>query len=165
MTARKLDDIDRLRQILAYDATTGVFRWRISLGSRAQAGTVAGCLTSLGYVEIGWGGHRYYAHRLAWLYVHGAWPAQMIDHIDGDRTNNRIENLRDVSRSVNLQNRKRAARNNQTGFLGVSQSRSKFKAQIEVGGKNIFLGQFDTPEEAHAVYCATKRRVHEGCCL
>lgn len=106
------------------------------------------------------------AHRLAWLYVYGEWPNGDIDHIDGDRLNNRIANLRDVSRRVNLENQRRPKACNKSGFLGVKTFRDqRFQARIQVRGVQLHLGTFDTPHEAHAAYVAAKRNLHQGCTL
>ena len=108
----------------------------------------------------------YSAHRLAWLYVHGAWPTGQIDHINGDRGDNRISNLRDVTPALNTQNQRRAARSNKSsGLLGVTANRGRWLAQISIGGKSRNLGRYATPEEAHAVYVAAKRVLHAGCTL
>ena len=97
----------RLHSLLRYESDTGVFTWRIRSNSRAAKDQRAGCLCkALGYVLIGIDGKMYYAHRLAWLYVHGKWPGQVIDHINRVRNDNRICNLRDVSRAVNNANKR-----------------------------------------------------------
>lgn len=104
------------------------------------------------------------AHRLAWFYVNGVWPKGHIDHIDGNKTNNSIDNLRDVSRSMNLQNQKKAHRGKSSGLpLGVHLSRGgRFMAQLRVNGKNKSFGTFDTPESAHEAYLQAKEYYHPG---
>ncbi|WP_353511490.1 HNH endonuclease signature motif containing protein [Escherichia sp. 10290] len=99
-------------------------------------------------------GVRYFAHRLAWLYVYGEWPKQEIDHIDRNRRNNAISNLRDVSRVVNALNV--GPRNSNAGIKGVTfcQARNQWQAQINVSGKNITLGRFNTIDEAAIAYKA-----------
>jgi hypothetical protein len=143
----------RLRELLHYDPTTGVF-------TRRSNGRGAGYRAKTS-VEIRVDHQLHRAHRLAWLYMTGAWPQNHIDHIDGDQFNNRFANLRDVTRTVNMQNRRRAQSNNRLGLQGVSAWGSRFKARLD-GSK---LGAFDTPEEAHAAYLDAKRRKHEGCTL
>lgn len=157
----------RLRELLHYDPETGIFTWLVHR-QRHRAGNVAGSPHSAGYVEIGVDGESYLAHRLAWLYVHGAWPAGDVDHRNGVRRDNRIVNLRDVSKVVNLQNRQGAASNNRARLLGVSRSAAKrpsWFARILVDGRQKHLGSFGTPEAAHAAYLAAKRQLHEGCTL
>ena len=109
----------------------------------------------------------YMLHRLAWLYVAGKWPDGVIDHIDGDKGNNRFANLRDVTVSVNGQNQKRAMPHNGCGFLGVTFAKKvqRYRANINIDGRGRSLGYFDTPEEAHAVYLQEKRRHHAGCTI
>ena len=162
--ASNIVSADYLRSILAYDADTGVFTRLVSVSSRAKVGDVAGCKSN-GYIVIRVFGKSRYAHRLAWLYVYGQWPAGDIDHIDGCGTNNRIANLRDVTHSTNMQNLIQATIRNTNGFLGVMRSRKQWEARILVDGKRRYLGQFDTPELAHAAYLEAKRLHHVGCTI
>ena len=157
-------DQQRLRELLDYDAETGRFVWR-QANKRVKAGAVAGYVGNDGYVRIRASGTRFLAHRLAWFYVHGTWPTGEIDHINGDRSDNRIANLRDVSRLTNRQNMRRAQADNRSGLLGVSLANNRCKASIRSGGKNHHLGYFASPEAAHAAYVAAKRQTHEGCTL
>jgi hypothetical protein len=111
-------------------------------------------------------GHLISCHRLAWLYMTGSLPTHQIDHIDGDRKNNRWTNLRDVTTSVNQQNRRTPRSDNSCGLIGVTREKNnRFTASIRFEGKQRRLGTFATPEEAHSVYVEAKRRVHEGCTL
>lgn len=96
----------RLKELLSYDPATGVFIWKVTRNGKMKVGLPAGSIDREdGYVEICLDRRDYKAHRLAWLYVTGAWPVYGIDHIDRDKTNNRFINLRDVPHSVNLKNR------------------------------------------------------------
>ncbi len=149
----------RLRELLDYDQETGIFTWKIPRGA-FKIGDASGSLKAAGYIYIGIDFESYLAHRLAWLHVHGEWPQNQIDHINGNRSDNRISNLRDVSTSENQQNQRRAKRNNKLGFLGVSAYGNKFGARINIPGRVINIGCFDTPEEAHAAYLAEKRKIH-----
>ena len=98
--------------------------------------------------------------------MHGEWPADEVDHINGDSTDNRLCNLRSVSREVNQENIRRAKRNSKTGLLGVMHTRGgKYRSAIRVRGVFHHLGHFDTAEQAHAAYVEAKRRLHEGCTL
>jgi hypothetical protein len=154
----------RLRELLDYDPGTGVFRWRANRG-RVRAGGVAGSLSVSGYLKARVDGRSHWAHRLAWLYVHGEWPRGGIDHINGDRSDNRIGNLRDVPQRINAQNRRTARRDNtSSGLLGVDwhAHRQRWRARIRLRGGRLDLGHFDTPEAAHAAYVEAKRRLHEG---
>jgi hypothetical protein len=95
----------------------------------------------------------YRAHRLAWFYVKGSWPLYEIDHQETQREDNRVAKLRDVTKAVNLQNQRRASKNNQLGILGVSVHRAtgRFRAAIFVGGEQKHLGLFDCPRAARRV--------------
>lgn len=144
----------RLREVLNYDPNTGAFTWR-SHRNKVRPGTKAGTLSGRGYVQIRVDYKRYYAHRLAWLHVHGVWP-DTIDHLNGDGLDNRIVNLRDVSQQVNLQNI-RAARNKH-GFTGVVFHRRSglYHSTIKVNKRATSLGYYRTPEEAHRAYLSAK---------
>lgn len=155
-------DVDTLRGVLDYNPSTGVFVWKVRPSARTFVGDLAGNLTAGGYREVKFRRKSYLAHRLAWLYVYGVWPLETIDHINGNRLDNRIENLRDVTLSQNCQNKHRAKRTSRTGLRGVSvtDKRSKFRAAITVAGKTKNLGSFDSPEKAHEVYMKHKRIHH-----
>jgi hypothetical protein len=159
---------DRLRELLNYDSATGVFTWRVDgAGPFVKAGAVAGGFSDEGYRRIGIDMRLHKEHRLAWLYVHGVWPSKMIDHINGDRADNRMANLRDTSPSVNLQNIYLPTSLNKTGFRGVrrlaGQRPRPWQAVIHIPGeRQRSLGTFTTPEEASAAYMAAKARLHPG---
>jgi hypothetical protein len=157
---------DQLKKLLHYDTDTGLFTWLVSPTNSVKAGSIAGARTSQGYVQIRVLYKNYLAHRLAWLYVHGEWPMLDIDHIDNNKINNAIANLRVVTHQVNQQNRKTAFRNNSVGYLGVFKVNCKhtkpFRASIKLNGKKFHLGYYETPEEAHAAYLDAKRKLHGG---
>lgn len=153
-----------LRELLHYDAKTGVFRWRVRCG-QGKANAVAGTLTKDGYVQLRIRRVHYRAHRLAWLWVTGSWPVHQIDHCNGVRGDNRFENLRDVPQGINVQNQRRAQKKNKVGLLGVKRNGSGFRAAITVGGKESYLGTYSTPEIAHGVYVTAKRTLHQGCTI
>lgn len=156
----------RLRELLDYDSTTGSLMW---LGKRrgAQKDKPAGTIGSTGYRSIRIDGVIYSAHRLAWLHATGMWPAGIVDHINGNRSDNSLENLRDVSQAINRQNLKKANSDNKSGFLGVTRdhARGKWFAIIYVDKRKHNLGRFATPEEAHASYIEATRRLHPGCTI
>jgi hypothetical protein len=149
----------RLRELLAYDPETGVLT-RLTTKSRGDC--VGTTDPRTGYMYIGVDYKRYGYHRVVWFHVHGSWPLGDIDHINGDRGDNRLSNLRDVPHQTNMQNKRKAMPGNRAGFLGVNPYLKKFVAAIEVNGKRIYLGVFPTPEEAHAAYVAAKRLHHAG---
>lgn len=149
----------RVRELLAYDPATGEFVWR-QRRQRIAPGDRAGGIDGKGYVHISIDGRLYRAHRLVWLYVHGHWPAHDIDHINGCRTDNRIANLRDVSRSINLQNKGCQSRS-KTGVVGVSPSGGKFIARIKAPDTPTkYLGTFPNVAAAQEAYEVAKRDLH-----
>lgn len=152
----------RLRDLLHYDPNTGVFTWRVSRKGVKHAGAVAGDMNRRGYWRVNVDQRRYIASVLAWFYMTGAWPEQDIDHKDGVRHHNWWSNLRQVSRSVNNQNQRRAQCHSKSGYLGVSPNRKGWAASINADGVKHHLGTFSTPQEAHAVYVEAKRRLHPG---
>lgn len=151
---------ERLREVLAYDPATGVFTQKVRTSIRVKVGAVAGSLHRRGYIHITIDGRRHFAHRLAWLYVTGEWPPDQIDHRNGIRDDNRVDNLRLANKALNMQNMREACADNKTGFLGVSPRRGKFRSTITVNGKQKHIGTFPTPEEAHAAYLKAKRQLH-----
>lgn len=150
----------RLRELINYDADTGVFTWRIRRGC-ASAGAVAGCVEGLGYRVIHIDGRMYKAHRLAWLYVTGRWPTLYIDHANGQPGDDRFSNLREADCSQNSQNQKRrvTARNPLRGVY-FDQRRQKWQAKIGKDNKKFWLGSFPTAEEAHAAYTKAANELH-----
>ncbi len=111
-----------------------------------------------GYIRFQVDGRSYMAHRLAWLYVHGSWPAFEIDHRDGNRANNRIGNLRDVTRTQNNRNRQRVRLDSESGLIGAFKVRgyNRWKARIRINGRQVSLGCFGSAEAAHQAYCAAR---------
>ncbi len=154
---------ERLRELLHYDPETGVFTWIVRRG-HVPAGTVAGLRSDKWYVSITIDGYVHRAHRLAWLYVHGRWPEQKIDHKNGVRSDNRLCNLRDVSSLFNSQNIVSAQSHSITGIRGVSihaTSRLKYRARIKVGSVHI-CKHFSTLDEAENFYLETRKEKHVG---
>ncbi|WP_054070229.1 HNH endonuclease [Pseudomonas syringae group genomosp. 3] len=160
-------DVDALRSRLHYDAITGLFCWIEKPSIGVSIGDEAGFITSAGYRSIRVFGSSYLAHRLAWLHHYGEWPTGDLDHINGIKSDNRIENLRDVSRSENCQNIRSAQCNNAVGLLGVSLPKKgkRWVAQIHHNGKKRTIGYFSTPELAHEAYLSEKRKNHPGCTI
>jgi hypothetical protein len=146
----------RLRELLNYDPDTGLFTRKVGVRGYA-AGSIVGTPHSAGYVYCNVDGHRCYAHQLAWCYVHGDWPEGELDHRNGVRNDNRIDNLRLATRSQNMLNKHRPRGDNQSGFLGVVAHKNRWRADLTVDGKQKYLGLFDTAEEAHAAYLAAKK--------
>lgn len=154
---------ERLRQLLSYDPETGVFRRRVTQTNRNKVGDVAGTPNDKGYLLIMVDGRRYLAHRLAWFYVYGEWPAGEIDHINRQRSDNRIANLRDATRSLNTQNTGMFS-SNTSGKKGVSFHRAsgKWQARIGLDGRLIHLGVHATKELAALAYEEARAKYHKG---
>jgi hypothetical protein len=149
-----------VQDCLHYAPHTGVFTWRITT-QRTKAGNEAGAVNGAnGYVRITLAGVAYKAHRLAWFYVYGEWPDGPIDHINRNRSDNRIVNLRCVTKQQNAQNMSKR-KNSACKFKGVSpltRDKTKFVAQIRYDGKQQKLGIFSSQEEAHKAYCAAAQK-------
>lgn len=132
-----------INNLLDYNPLTGVFRWI------KRNGNIAGYITSHGYICITINRSQYYAHRLAWIYCYGDCKGFEIDHINGNRRDNRIENLRLVTKELNQRNRAKN-KNNKSGFTGVFWCKGieKFRVRIKVNGKENHIGYFDCIDKA-----------------
>ena len=140
-----------LHQLLNYDPATGRFVWAVSRRSRyGRKGAPAGSLHSSGYVHIRISGQLYKAHRVAWCYVHGYWPAEQIDHVNQVRHDNRIENLRLATPSENSRNR--GPINPHPGVTWDA-ARGQWRVQRRVDGKNVSVGRYNNKADAIAAAC------------
>ena len=143
---------ETLTEILNYDPDTGFFHWA-KPRPKIRVGQRAGCLHHKGYINIEIHGKHYAAHRLAWFYMNRKWPLDQIDHINVNRSDNRICNLREATNSQNRANSRSA---NRTGFKGVSYKNwlkdNPYEAKITFNKKYIYLGCFATAEKAHEAY-------------
>ena len=151
--AKEIITQNELKQILHYDQDTGIFTWIKRTSIRIMVGKVAGSLTNTGYFCIRINGRIYLSHRLAWLYMHGSLPKKLIDHINLDRKDNRISNLREATQSENMRN-SGLKKSNTHGVKGVSLDKRDMVwfARARVNSKVIYLGRFKTKEEAAKVY-------------
>lgn len=146
-----------LMDLFEYNPETGEFIRKVR-----KKNPIAGTLDSYGYRQISVHSKLHLAHRLAWMYVYGRWPNGEIDHINGIRSDNRIENLRESSRLDNVRSRKNLSVKNTSGFMGVgwSDAANKWVARIGFNGKGIHIGVFEDPEEAHKAYLAKKEELY-----
>jgi hypothetical protein len=151
---------DRLRSLLDYDPETGVFTGKVKIKCR-HAGMVVGAPGTGGYLQCSVDGKQYKMHRLAWLYVYGAWPSGQIDHINHNTSDNRIANLRDVTCAQNHQNRARQTKS-ASGYLGVTWHRRDkcWQAHIQVHGKSYHLGLFADLADAVSARVKAERQYH-----
>jgi hypothetical protein len=160
--AKPLPCIDYLRSILEYDPIVGTFTWKKSIGPRSKQGAIAGSINSNGYVTIKLGGRSYLSHRIAWLFITNEDPCDLfIDHVNGNKSDNRLINLRLCKHEENMRNSKRPM-TNKSGYKGVSfdKERSKWSASISINNKTVKIGRFDTPELAHMAYCKAAAELH-----
>lgn len=152
-----------VRELFSYNPETGEIAWRHKHRNK-DPGTVAGSLhKSTGYWRLNVFGQKYQAHRIAWLIHHGEWPV-VIDHINGDKVDNRISNLRSVSTQINAQNLRKAHANSKSRYLGANWHKPSglWQAKIYTSGKYVHIGLFKTEEEAHKAYVQAKRLLHVG---
>jgi hypothetical protein len=138
---------NHLRSVLSYDQDSGSFFWRDCIRPDWN-GKLAGTLHGGGSIVIRIQHWQYLAHRLAWLYVYGEWPA-VIDHINRIKHDNRIANLRSCTQQQNVCNKTKYS-NNSSGFTGVSKEGGKWKSYHQKDGKRVHIGNFNTPDEAYA---------------
>jgi hypothetical protein len=148
---------ERLKELLNYDHTTGVWTWRVWRGGSApRAGEVA-CRKQQHPRQIKIEGRLYLTSRLAFLYMTGRWPETTVDHVNQDCLDDRWSNLREATRQQQNCNKRGWA---QSGFKGVRRDGNSFMARIGIDGKVIYLGSRPTAEEAHELYCAAAAKLH-----
>lgn len=145
----------RLKEVVEYDPDTGIFV-RKEHTRRVVAGSTVGTKRSNGYLAMRIDNELYYLHRLVFLYMLGALPTDNVDHVNGNKTDNRFTNLREATVSQNAMNRSKQS-NNTSGYKGVTwdRAKNKWKAQI----KSRFIGYYNTAEEASRSYTIEAMRV------
>lgn len=141
-------DLAGLEDVFAYDPSTGEFTWKIRPSARVRQGDKAGCVGTDGYLKLRYGRRTYEGQRVAWYLVHGELP-EMVDHKDGNPTNNALHNLRAVSRYENAYNSKLSV-NNTSGVKGVTWDKScgKWLARVSVAGRRYKVGHYSDLEYA-----------------
>lgn len=167
IACKPLPTAARLRELFRYEPDTGEFVRLMTTTGTGRAGSIAGCVDSDGRRIIRVDGGIFKAYRLAWVYMTGIDPVGMIDHRNGDSSDDRFENLRDVDEGMNSENRRECACTNKVGLLGVTINRygEGFKAAIKSKGKSYDLGVFPTELAAHEAYVSAKRQMHGGCTI
>jgi hypothetical protein len=149
-----------LKELFDYDAATGHLIWKVDRGTNKMKGRLAGFLIKKGFIKIKINYVFYCEHRLVWMWHFGEMPLLDIEHINANKSDNRIENLREITKSEIRHRSKKAPLNKTSGFLGVYKHKNKWRAKIKLNSKQIHLGTFDNPEEAHQAYLAKKRELH-----
>jgi hypothetical protein len=147
-----------IRHLVSYDPDTGSMKWVCSRSNKAPAGAEVGSINQSGYRYSVIRRKNFAVHRLVWLYVHGQWPRGFVDHINGIRSDNRLANLREATRSQNQANRR--ANSNHLKGTHFNLRLGRWQAAIRIQGKGTHLGYFDTAEAAHAAYVAKAQEVH-----
>lgn len=144
---------EELVKVLSYNHNTGEFHWKEHRGGGSVIGGLAGSLENTGYISIRIGRTPYLAHRLAWFYCFQEWPCKNIDHVDRNKINNSIDNLRELDQIWNTRNRG-INKNNTSGYTGVHYSKEKdfWVAEIIINKVKHRLGYFSTPELASIAY-------------
>lgn len=152
---------ERLIELFNYDLETGLFSRKVKIGNNCKMDRPVGRISTGGYLMCKIDGVYYTHHRLAWLYVYGKWPLDQLDHIDCNKLNNSILNLREASRSQNMCNKNKMSHNT-SGYKGVfwDKQSQKWKAQITINKKQKCLGRFDCPKKAYEVYCEKAKELH-----
>lgn len=150
-----------LSELLGYVPDTGDLVWLKKISRKVVVGRVAGTPNANGYLQVKIQGVQYKVHRVAWALHHGAWPERQIDHINGNRADNRITNLRLADQAQNLQNSARRS-DNRSGHPGVSwyKKTRSWRADITVNGVTTYLGSFHDKREAITAYLEAKSRLH-----
>ena len=162
MTDKELYEL--FHKYLAYNECAGSLTWKINR-YKCSAGSPVGTMKRGGYRSVSFYGKFYQIHRVIWMMQTESWPNHVVDHINGNGSDNCWSNLRDVSQTVNLENQRWARSNNKSGYLGVTKHRGKFRATIGNDKKQIYIGLFDDANEAHKAYIEAKRRIHQGCTI
>jgi hypothetical protein len=137
---------ERLLELLSYNPDTGIFTWKVDRKRLAKANSIAGSVNGSGYRQISVDGKLYLAHRLAWFYCFQEWPEHIIDHINGIKDDNRLDNLQDISQNKNV--RKANKKLSTSGYRNVRKVYNRYQAAIKIAGKTIHIGMYDTGEEA-----------------
>tara|TARA_R110001606_G_scaffold368728_1_gene524619 strand:+ start:261 stop:749 length:489 start_codon:yes stop_codon:yes gene_type:complete len=155
-------DLNKLKLAFNYNSIEGVIKWTQINGSGKKS-EVAGSIGVKGYIKLTLSGRTYLAHRVAWAIHYNEQPPKIIDHINGNKSDNRIVNLRDGTNCVNQQNQtKPHSRNKTSNYIGVSKFKSRWRAKIYHDKSYYFLGYFEDEKAASNAYLAAKQKLHKG---
>lgn len=149
---------ERLKQLIDYDCENGEFHWKVSRGC-SHAGKKLHSVDSSGYLQSKIDGRYYLLHRLAWLYVHGYYPSKCIDHINRNRLDNRICNLRVATNAENCRNSGKR-KDNTSGITGVSYTNGKWRVRVMVNKTTLYLGNYKDIELAELIAIEAKNKFH-----
>ena len=138
-------------KLFNYDKESGKLYWKVKPNDRTQAGAECGTVMNGGYIHITYKGKKYLAHRLIWFLQNGTWPEKQLDHINGSRTDNRFNNLREVTNRINANNLKQHRKGHLVGS-SFDKRRLKWQSYIKIDNTKKHLGYFQTQQEAHLVY-------------
>lgn len=150
--------------IVRFDEQSGQFFWTVNRYGRggSRMGGVAGFFNENGYRCLRLKGKKFYAHRLAWLFVYGVWPSGLIDHVNGHRSDNRICNIREATTSQNLANTNKTCAESRLRGAHWASDKGKWTSRIMFKGRVRHLGYFTSSDDAHAAYVAARRALHGG---
>lgn len=161
--------LEHIKEDMSYNPDTGEFWWKKQNPSKTrQMDAPVGIVNTCGYITVKYKKKQFLLHRLAFYFMSGTLPEDNVDHINGDRRDNRWCNLREASCEENSQNRK-TSKNSTTGLIGVKLAFSKsafpnrtkrYTACISFRQKRYYLGLFKTAKEAHLAYCKKKAELH-----
>jgi len=161
MIYKELPSLEIIQFLLEYMPETGDFIRKTTTSPKAKIGSIANIPAANGYSSVMIMSKKYQAHRLAWFVMHGFIDDKDIDHINGNRSDNRINNLRLATRSENMQNLKRSHIDNKSNMLGAYKHKAGgYFSEICLGGQKKYLGYFKSKEEAHMAYLAEKNIIH-----
>lgn len=152
--------IEMLNDYFSYNRDSGVLTWKKRTSNRVKVGDIAGSETKTGYLHVGFMGVDIKVHRIVWAIENGKWPEMYIDHIDGNRLNNKINNLREATSNQNAWNMRRPSHNT-SGIKGVGfcKQTGKYTAWIWINNKKMWLGRHNTKDDAYNAYASEAKKL------
>lgn len=152
---------EKLRKLLSYNPETGLMTWKVNTGRQKKIGKIAGTNKKGDYSRVSIGGKTYLSHRIIWALHYGIWPSNLVDHINGEQSDNRISNLREATNLQNLANSKKQ-KNNKSGYKGVFWCAVKkaWVATIRINQKNKYIGKFSNAHDAALAHEEVAKEFH-----